>query len=171
MTHTSLDNPNNLSVHTRMAIDLTPQQRSAMQLTSSHCAAINLRKASRAISQFYDHALEPSGLTSTQFTLLVGTAVHAPVAITVLAGHLVMDRTTLTRDLQRLEDRGMIETVPGSDRRSKLIALTELGLEAIAIAVPLRGKAQRHIVESIGQERLEFLLETIELVVGAVKSD
>jgi DNA-binding MarR family transcriptional regulator len=57
------------------------------------------------------------------------------------------------------------------DRRSKLIALTDRGLEAIVTAVPLRAKAQRHIVENIGQERLEFLLETIELVVGAVKSD
>lgn len=166
-----LDNPIDLSVYTRMAVELTPQQRSGMQRTSSNCAAINLRKASRAISQFYDHALEPSSLTSTQFTLLVGTAIHAPVAITVLAGHLVMDRTTLTRDLQRLEDQGMIETVPGMDRRSKLIALTDRGLEAIVTAVPLRAKSQRHIVESIGQERLDFLLETIEMVVAAVKSD
>jgi DNA-binding MarR family transcriptional regulator len=167
----SVDNPINIGVYTRMVIELTPQQRSGMQRTSSNCAAINLRKASRAISQFYDRALEPSGLTSTQFTLLVGTAVHAPVAITVLAGHLVMDRTTLTRDLQRLEDQGMIETVPGMDRRSKLIALTDRGLQAIATAVPLRAKAQRHIVENIGQERLEFLLETIEMVVGAVRPD
>jgi hypothetical protein len=35
----------------------------------------------------------------------------------------------------------------------------------------LRAKSQRHIVQGIGQERLDFLLETIELVVAAVKSD
>jgi DNA-binding MarR family transcriptional regulator len=153
-----------------MTSQISPQQRDVMQRTSKQCAAINLRKASRAVSQFYDHALEPSGLTSTQFTLLLAAAIHAPIAITQLANHLVMDRSTLTRDLQRLEAQAFIEVVPGVDRRSKVVSLTGLGQQALFQGIPLRAKAQKHIVESMGQNRLDLLLELVEEVVLAVKS-
>jgi DNA-binding MarR family transcriptional regulator len=152
-----------------MTIEISSQQKIVMQKTASSCAAINLRKASRVISQFYDSTLEPSGLTSTQFTLLVGIAVRAPVGITQLANHLVMDRTTLTRDLQRLEDQKFVEIVAGTDRRSKMVTLTEAGQAALKLAVPLRAKAHRHVVQGIGQDRLDLLLEIIEEVVVAIK--
>ncbi len=35
------------------------------------CACFNFRKASRAVTQFFDVALQPSGLRSTQFVILV----------------------------------------------------------------------------------------------------
>jgi DNA-binding MarR family transcriptional regulator len=152
-----------------MTIQISPQQKIVMQKTASSCAAINLRKASRVISQFYDSALEPSGLTSTQFTLLVAIAVHAPIPITQLAERLVMDRTTLTRDLQRLEDQKFVEIVPGTDRRSRMVTFTQLGQRALMVAVPLRAKAHKHVVQGIGQDRLDLLLEIIEEVVGAVR--
>ncbi len=154
-----------------MAIEIPIQMRQAVQRNSSRCAATNIRKASRAISQFYDHALEPSGLKSTQFTMLVAVACHAPIALTLLAERMVMDRTTLTRDLQRLEEQGLLEISPGTDRRSRIIELTKAGQTALLAAVPLRAKAQAHIVEHIGEERLSSLLEIIEEVVVAVKSD
>jgi DNA-binding MarR family transcriptional regulator len=153
-----------------MAIELPPQMRLGIERNSSRCAATNIRKASRAISQFYDQALEPSGLKSTQFTLLISIAIHAPIALTQLAEKMVMDRTTLTRDLVRLEEQGLLETTPGLDRRSKILNLTAHGLNTLQAAIPLRAKAQAHIVKSIGEERLGVLLEVIEEVVASVKA-
>ena len=153
-----------------MVFEIAPHHRNAMQRTSDTCAAINLRKASRAISQFYDRALEPSGLTSTQFTVLIAIAIHGPATITALADRLVMDRSTLGRDLDRLEDQGWVTTTPGLDRRSKELRLTPTGFEILMQAVPLRAKAHAHIVEHIGSERLQNLLETVALVVDAVRA-
>jgi DNA-binding MarR family transcriptional regulator len=154
-----------------MVIEIPTQMREAVKKSSSRCVATNIRKASRAISQFYDHALEPSGLKSTQFTLLIAITIHAPISITVLADRIVMDRTTLTRDLQRLEQQGLIEISTGTDKRAKIVELTRAGQVALMAAVPLRAKAQKHIEAQISEERLNTLLETIEEVVLAVKSN
>jgi DNA-binding MarR family transcriptional regulator len=153
-----------------MGLDIPTQMRESARKNASRCAATNIRKASRAISQFYDHVLEPSGLKSTQLTLLIGIVIHAPIVLTALAERMVMDRTTLTRDLQRLEQQGMIEINAGTDKRAKIIELTQLGQTALMKAAPLRAKAQKHIETSIGEARLSALLETIEEVVVAVKS-
>src|SRR5258707_5957766 len=59
------------------------------------CASFNFRRAARAVTRFYDQALEPCGIRSTQFTILVGVAKTQPTSISALADVLVIDNTTL----------------------------------------------------------------------------
>ena len=66
------------------------------------CAHASLRKAMRVVSQAYDAALKPSGLRATQFTLLAVLARAGDMPLTKLAEILVMERTTLTRNLKPL---------------------------------------------------------------------
>jgi DNA-binding MarR family transcriptional regulator len=124
----------------------------------------NLRRASRAVTQFYDHFLEPSGIRSTQFTLLVSMASVSAHTLTEMANSLVMDRTTLTRNLKPLEKLGFIETVEPQDRRSKAYALTPSGKEALAKGVPLWNAAQNKILSGLGEERLGNLLKELDVL-------
>src|SRR5947209_7151029 len=80
-------------------------QPNAAQLAEieATCACSNVRKAARAVTQLFDEVLQPSGLRSTQFTLLVAVALMDEAPVTELAGALVMDRTTFTRNLKPLE--------------------------------------------------------------------
>ena len=64
------------------------------------CACLNVRKAARAVTQLYDEVLQPTGLRSTQFNLLVAVALAGEAPVTRLAEALVMDRTTLARNLK-----------------------------------------------------------------------
>src|SRR6185437_5494617 len=80
---------------------------------ASSCACFKLRKASRAVTQFYDAALQESGLKVTQLTLLVSLTLAGPVPIGTLADELVMDRTTLTRNVELLVRDGLAEVVQG----------------------------------------------------------
>ena len=72
----------------------------------SSCTCGSLRKASRRISQFYDTALAPVGIKSTQYSILSevdrGSA-HGPVTMCELATAMVMDRSTLGHNLKPLE--------------------------------------------------------------------
>src|SRR5215468_6052077 len=70
------------------------------------CACFNLRKTTRAITQFYNAILQPSGLLATQFTLLAILARDHPTPISALADALGMDRTTLSRNLKPLQRDG-----------------------------------------------------------------
>ena len=62
-----------------------------------NCACFNVRKTSRMITQLFDHALKPSGIKITQFTLLGVLANAGEMAINELANSLGMDRSTLTQ--------------------------------------------------------------------------
>ena len=75
----------------------------------SSCACFNLRKASRVVTQHFDEILKPSGLLITQFTILVAIAMAKSGTINELAERLVMDRTTLTRNLKPMEREGWLK--------------------------------------------------------------
>ena len=129
------------------------------------CACFNLRKVTRAVTQLYDEMLRPAGLRVTQFSLLVAVRMAGPVGVTRLAEITVMDRTTLTRNLELLQKQGLIEVAAGADRRSRIVTITTEGNAAIAEALPFWKKAQSHMVNSLGQERwADMLTDLGELV-------
>ena len=130
-------------------------------IVANTCACFNLRKASRTVTQLYDEILQPSGLLATQFTLLVAIALAGSVTITHLAEELVMDRTTLTRNLKPLERQGLIEIAPGQDQRTRVVTLTASGREALVKAIPLWEQAQASVVEGLGQNRWSTLLSNL----------
>jgi len=119
----------------------------------SACACMNLRKTARLIAQFYDRRLQPSGLRTTQFTLLVTLGCHAPVSVTNLAEHLGMDRTTLTRNLRLLGREGLIHEQKGEDARVRMLCLTKKAQALITKTRPFWEKAQSEFLEKFGKRR------------------
>lgn len=134
----------------------------------SICACFNLRKAARAMTQHFDERLKPSGLLVTQFTILVTVGSVKAGTINELAEILVMDRTTLTRNLKPLEREGWLTSEPGHDQRTRVITLTEAGEAVVAKALPLWKQAQSVVEETLGQSRwhalLAGLVETTTLI-------
>ncbi|VAW89598.1 Transcriptional regulator, MarR family [hydrothermal vent metagenome] len=125
------------------------------------CACFNIRKASRVVTQLYEEAMSETGLRGTQFTVLVMVAVFESITITHLAKNLVMDRTTLTRNLKPLEKRQLIAIVAGADRRTRVVQLTDSGHETLRAALPLWKKAQQKVAKFMGSERLDNLISEL----------
>lgn len=128
------------------------------------CACANLRGAARAVTRLYDDILRPSGLQATQFSLLVTIALAGPTPITQLAERLVMDRTTLTRNLKPLEKQGLLQVASGEDQRQRLVSLTESGQQALAKTLPLWEQAQAQAVNTLGTERFKALLSDLSAI-------
>lgn len=133
------------------------------------CTGFNLRKASRAVSQFYDEMLRPAGIRGTQYSLLVILQMQSPITVTQLAERAVMDRTTLTRNLEVLQKQGLVEVISGADRRTRRVSLTANGLEVLHKAYPLWLQAQSKIRETISEERLQTLLQNLMELVQAAR--
>lgn len=133
------------------------------------CACANLRGATRILTQFYDEILQPSGLRTTQFTLLVNIEKFGPVQVTQLAETLLMDQTTLTRNLQPLKEQGLIESLKGEDGRTRLLTLTLQGETKLAQMLPLWEQAQQHITDGLGQERYSALLKELSALVALTR--
>jgi DNA-binding MarR family transcriptional regulator len=121
-----------------------------------HCLA--LREASRHVSQFYDRFLAPAGLRTTQFSILAKLRRLGPMTINALARDLVMDRTTLGRNILPLEREGLITVVQGSSgRRSKELRLTDGGAARLRIAAKGWAEAQARFEAAFGGTRASEL--------------
>ena len=135
--------------------------------TTANCTCLNLRKASRAVTKFYDDAFKPVGLRVTQFSLLAMVANRGPAGMKELAKLLVMDRTTLTRNLKPLIDQGFLEVIECDDRRQRPIAITSRGRNRLAKALPLWREAQNRVVANLGRETWVGLLQSLSATVSA----
>ncbi|MBF0496827.1 MAG: winged helix-turn-helix transcriptional regulator [Deltaproteobacteria bacterium] len=133
------------------------------------CACYNLRRAARSITRLYDDFLRPSGLKTTQFSVLMTAKMRGPVTITKLADLTVTERTTLTRNLTILEKKGLIRIEPGLDRRERQVALTEAGHEALVKAIPLWETVQEHVEKGLGQDRLISFLTELRGIVALTR--
>jgi DNA-binding MarR family transcriptional regulator len=132
------------------------------------CNCLAVRQAARHLTQFYDQFLAPVGLRSTQFSILGKLRGYGPLSINALAKELVMDRTTLGRNILPLEREGLIEIVPGrADRRTKELRLTEAGVERLRAAAPRWNQAQSQFEAAFGRKRSSELRALLDEVVAA----
>ncbi len=133
------------------------------------CACLNFRMVSRALTQMYDDYLQSSGLRATQFTILSAASLAGRMPLSRLADLLVMDRTTLTRNLGPLERAGLVRVMAGVDRRTREIVVTDRGQRAIRRALPLWRLAQRRFVDHIGKGSWLELRESLIRIVAFAK--
>ena len=132
------------------------------------CNCLALRQAARHVTQFYDHFLATAGLRTTQFSILAKLRRLGPITISALAADLVMDRTTLGRNLQPLEREGLVAVVQGrADRRSREIRLTDAGAERLRTAVEGWVKAQAGFEAAFGKQRSAELRAMLHAVAAS----
>ena len=127
----------------------------------STCVCLNLRKASRSVTQLFEESLRPSGVKATQLPVLVTLALKDSMTVTGLANGLVMDRTSLARLLSPLVTSGLVEIEAGEDRRTREISLTDEGRRRAAQAVPMWEKAQSHVTRELGETRWTHLRQSL----------
>lgn len=103
-----------------------------------HCLCFATQRAARVLARRFDEVLRPVGLTSGQFSLLMSLNRPEPPTVGSVASLLGMDRTTLTANLKPLERQCLVESsVDPSDRRGRLLVLTQAGRGRLKAAVPI----------------------------------
>ncbi|MCJ2015681.1 MarR family winged helix-turn-helix transcriptional regulator [Methylobacterium sp. J-076] len=114
------------------------------------CTCGVLRRAARAATAIYDQALRPTGLRVTQFAILRILDRRGPLPVTRLAAEAGLERTTMARNLDPLERRGLVRIVAGeADARSRLTELTDAGRSALAEALPHWRGAQADLARRV----------------------
>ena len=134
---------------------------------SSVCNCLNLRRASLAITEIYDHYLAPCQLSVSQFSILKHIFAMEPVNVSELAAEIRLDRTTLVRNLKPLEQQGLIHDIAQSGTRNRQLCLTAAGRERIEQANAYWELAQKRIEAQLGLEdtkTLQALLLKIEVL-------
>jgi DNA-binding MarR family transcriptional regulator len=146
---------------------MVEQKGKAGTAKANRCNCTALRKATRRISQLYDTALAPSGLRTTQRSILAELRRSEPSTVGELAEALVMDSGALAHTLKPLErDRFVAVAIDPDDRRSRLITLTRQGRAKLAESDTLWAKAQSGFEAAFGRVESESMREALQLLVS-----
>jgi len=133
-----------------------------------NCNCFAVRSAARHVTQLYDQLLAPVGLRITQFSILANLRRRGPLTINALAEDMVMDRTTLGRNIQPLERDGLIRIEPApSDRRAKELHLTKAGEKRLEAGFEAWAKAQARFEADFGTKRAAELRMLLRAVVAS----
>ncbi len=135
------------------------------------CAVFHLRKTTRTITQLYDEVLRPTGLRSTQYSILRIVSNLGPFTVNELGTTMGMDRTTVTRNVRLLERMGHLRIEPGDDRRTRRVRLSARGRSAVEKTQPYWEQAQAILVGGLGDKRWQKLRNELTAIVNVGRKE
>lgn len=133
-----------------------------MQDDFAQCMVTNSRMAARAITRRYDTYLRPYGLTSTQLSLLAAIKTLPDRTVSELAEARAFERTTLTRNLDRLQAMGLIASRAASKGNGRICEMTAKGRALAEELIPLWRKAQAEMREALTADGFDQTLTALK---------
>lgn len=127
-------------------------------LIAADCLAVRIRLLNRTISGLYDEAFRPLGLTAGQVNLLVLIAQRGPVAPGEIARRLNMEKSTVSRNVERMREHGWIGVRTGETDRDRLIEIRAKGRRLLEKALPRWREAQESARALLGDRGADSLL-------------
>lgn len=137
---------------------------------STDCVAHRARQVSRLLTRKYDDSIRSLGIQTSQLFVLVAAAQlgDAGAPMGQLARTLLMDQTTVSRNVVPLQKAGLLKLVASEqDARSRVVVLTPAGKQMIEAAYPLWKAAQRSLAQVLGASRLQALNTELTAIVQA----
>jgi DNA-binding MarR family transcriptional regulator len=113
----------------------------------------------KAVTNYYDKIIMPSGITLNQYFLLVNIMKIAPCSISALAKKVNLERSTLVRNIKPLISGGLVEDLSNTGERDRQLNVTRPGRKCLETAQPLWERAQTGLRSCLGEEDFEKLME------------
>ncbi|UAL51854.1 MULTISPECIES: MarR family winged helix-turn-helix transcriptional regulator [Metabacillus] len=93
----------------------------------------SIQQLSRQLTKRLNEVLQPHGLFSAQWTVLFTLKKYGILTQTELCDYLSIEAPPMTRTIQRLVKQGYVLQIPGSDKRTKHIKLTDKAINDYAL--------------------------------------
>lgn len=122
------------------------------QKLGAECLGMRSRLIGRAISGMYDDMLRPLGVTSAQLSVLAVIAMREPVSSGEVGRVLQIEKSTMSRNVDRLKKNGWVDVTAGETGRSRSLEISNAGRQLLADAEPLWMAAQQQAEALLGAE-------------------
>lgn len=133
----------------------------------TECYNLKMRQASRVLTNHYDAYLREEGITVTQFSVLRAIWYLKSISQKDLQEVLVLQQTSLTRNLKPLIRDGYIEiTSSPDDGRIKLVSLSDSGRALFEQSRKKWKKAQDSLSQQLGGQLSEQLLSVADAIIA-----
>ncbi|MCG8491105.1 MAG: MarR family winged helix-turn-helix transcriptional regulator [Sneathiellales bacterium] len=124
-------------------------QKQALKV-GEQCFAARLRKLNRMVSKYYDDCFRPFGITVAQFNLLTAISARGETSPTLLVKTLCLEKSTVSRNIEKMITRGWISAASGEDKRTQILTLTDEGAELMDVVLPAWREAQEKTEKAVG---------------------
>ncbi len=147
----------------------TAKTNKAAQRIAGQCLAGRARLISRAVSGLYEEELRPHGITTAQTGILAVVAVRGESRPSDVASILCLEKSTLSRNLDRMIERGWVEVVPGDDARSQRLRVTAKGARLVERIAPAWRSAQQRARALLGEQGAAALHRLGQRLIGKAR--
>ncbi|KZE37301.1 MarR family transcriptional regulator [Bhargavaea cecembensis] len=101
--------------------------------------------------------LEPHGLSYSLWQVIFYIEREGPSTLVEISNYYEVEKPSITRRVHRLEEQGVVEQIPGNDRRVKVIRLTESGETVYRDCREKISRLERKLLEGVGYEEQVLL--------------
>ena len=139
-------------------------ERARIERVGRECIANKVRLLNRAVTAIYDEALRPHQLKVSQMSVLVTIAKMDRVSPGGVGRMLHMEKSTVSRNVERMRARGWLETVPSAEGRASELRVTAAGKRLLRDVHPAWSAAQRQAAALLSVEGVGRIDRTIGLL-------
>ena len=123
---------------------------STVETIASECLAVRIRLLNRTVTHIFDEALRPLGVKVSQLNVLIVVAKLGPISPGSVAGRLNMEKSTLSRNVERMRTHGWLKVSEGDSGRKHILELGRAGRMLITKTLPFWKKAQAQTEALLG---------------------
>ena len=136
------------------------KREAAEDVIARECLGVRVRLLSRMVTSLYDDALRPLGLTVSQMNMLVVVAKRGSTNPGEVGRTLHMEKSTVSRNLDRMRKHGWVAVLPGDSGRTHCLEVTAKGRSLLNRSLPLWRKAQQSALALLGEGGAEAVRQT-----------
>lgn len=125
---------------------------------SQECVARRLRQVNRTITRLYDEALRPYGLTVNQLNILAVIISTTQIRPGQLGQTLGMEKSTVSRTVDRMVSKGWLNIAAGEDSRTQLLSVTRKGQQLLLAVTPTWDTLQAGVLTADGGDNILQML-------------
>jgi len=130
-----------------------------MDMILQDCFLHRIRLLSRTITSIFDEALKPMDMKVTQMNMLGVVTKLGPITPSDMCQKLNMDKSTLSRNVDRLIEYGWLKLIPGDNSRSHQLKTTEKGKGILKRASKYWKQAQAKTKKVLGKKGSQAVME------------
>ncbi len=119
---------------------------------ASECLAVRIRLLNRTVTNIFDEALRPLKLKVSQLNVLMVVAKLGPISPGAVARRLNMEKSTVSRNVDRMRNHGWLKVSEGDSGRKQILELGPAGRKLIEKSLPLWKKAQAQTEALLGRQ-------------------
>ena len=129
----------------------SPPTSGAIEEIAQACLAVRARMLARAVSTIYERTMARCGMTISQVNILVSVGMLGPCSPGEIGRTLYMERSTVSRNIDRLIEQGLLDAEATSKGRVRALRITAQGVRGIERALPDWRRAQKRAATLMGE--------------------